>query len=224
MIKAALYLAALLLVATTGCKSDIPVQKQAKAASETSKAGTIASELHSGRAVRSEGAPFFEKLSPTNTGVDFPTRLAMNHRLSRLNSSGFVCGGVCIGDFDVDNRPDLFLANGPDKNRLFLQKSDFHFQDVSEQAGVDGGMRGDRVQRRWTLMTTPRARPCATSMATTGPISSSAKTTTGCWHGKTKAKPNPLSPCAWQAHPATRTASAQKSSRITRTTQFRPQR
>ena len=65
--------------------------------------------------------------------------MAMNHPLSRLNSSGFVCGGVCIGDFNGDGRPDLFLANGPDKNGLFLQRDEFRFEDVTQQAGVDGG-------------------------------------------------------------------------------------
>ena len=75
--------------------------------------------------------PLFERLSPAQTGVKFSQRLAKDHRLSRLNSSGFVCGGVCIGDFDGDGRPDLFLVNGPDKNSLFLQKDDFRFEDVS---------------------------------------------------------------------------------------------
>jgi hypothetical protein len=91
------------------------------------------------RPAREEGAPLFEKLAPAQTGVDFSHRMAMNHPLSRLNSSGFVCGGVCIGDFNGDGRPDLFLANGPDKNGLFLQRDEFRFEDVTQQAGVDGG-------------------------------------------------------------------------------------
>ena len=83
--------------------------------------------------------PLFERLSPAQSGVEFSQRLAKDHRLSRLNSSGFVSGGVCIGDFNGDGRPDLFLVNGPDKNGLFLQKDDFRFEDVTQQAGVDGG-------------------------------------------------------------------------------------
>ena len=100
---------------------------------------TIVSEPLRDRPAREEGAPLFEKLAPAQTGVDFSHRMAMNHPLSRLNSSGFVCGGVCIGDFNGDGRPDLFLANGPDKNGLFLQRDEFRFEDVTQQAGVDGG-------------------------------------------------------------------------------------
>jgi len=91
------------------------------------------------RPPRAEGAPLFEKLAPARTGVAFSHRMAMDHPLSRLNSSGFVCGGVCVGDFNGDGRADLFLANGPDENGLFLQRDEFRFDDVTDQAGVGGG-------------------------------------------------------------------------------------
>ena len=51
---------------------------------------TIVSEPLRDRPAREEGAPLFEKLAPAQTGVDFSHRMAMNHPLSRLNSSGFV--------------------------------------------------------------------------------------------------------------------------------------
>ena len=100
---------------------------------------TIVSESLLDRLARAEGAPLFEKMAPAQTGVEFSHRMAMKHPLSRLNSSGFVCGGVCIGDFNGDGRPDLFLANGPDKNGLFLQRDGFRFEDVTQKAGVGGG-------------------------------------------------------------------------------------
>ena len=67
---------------------------------------TIVSEPLRDRHAREEGAPLFEKLPPAQTGVDFSHRMAMNHPLSRLNSSGCVCGGVCIGDFNGDGVGD----------------------------------------------------------------------------------------------------------------------
>ncbi len=100
---------------------------------------TLVSEPLRDRPGRAEGAPLFEKLTSAQTGVEFSHRMAMKHPLSRLNSSGFVCGGVCIGDFNGDGRPDLFLANGPDKNGLFLQRDGFRFENVTQNAGVDGG-------------------------------------------------------------------------------------
>ena len=133
MSKATLNWGVCLLFLTVGCnRAPLPSAGQLDAAS-------IVSEPLRERAARRDGVPLFERLSPAQTGVKFAQRLAKDHRLSRLNSSGFVCGGVCIGDFNGDGRPDLFLVNGPDKNSLFLQKDDFRFEDVTQQAGVDGG-------------------------------------------------------------------------------------
>ena len=133
MSKTALNWGVCLLLLTAGCnRTPLPANGQPNSAA-------IVSEPLRERAARGEGAPLFERLSTAQTGVKFSQRLAKDHRLSRLNSSGFVCGGVCIGDFNGDGRPDLFLVNGPDKNSLFLQEDDFQFEDVTRQAGVDGG-------------------------------------------------------------------------------------
>ena len=130
---------------------------------------TLVSEPLRDRPARAEGAPLFEKLTPARSGVAFSHRMAMDHPLSRLNSSGFVCGGVCIGDFNGDGRPDLFLANGPDKNGLFLQRDGFRFEDVTQQATP-----GHQVPRRsistamvtWTCTSAITTRP-TTSLSTT---------------------------------------------------------
>lgn len=84
-------------------------------------------------------APLFESLSPKQTGIDFVNPLSVDHPLSALNISGFVCGGVCIGDVSGDGKPDLYLVNGQGRNRLYIQKGDFQFSDVTATAGVGGG-------------------------------------------------------------------------------------
>jgi hypothetical protein len=46
------------------------------------------------------------------------------------------CGGVCVGDFDGDGWPDLFVANYDRGNRLYRNRGGFRFEDVTAQAGV----------------------------------------------------------------------------------------
>jgi len=58
-------------------------------------------------------------------------------------------GGVAVFDFDNDGRPDIFFANGAGQpslkktssrfsNRLFRNKGNWTFEDVTERAGVTG--------------------------------------------------------------------------------------
>jgi hypothetical protein len=58
-------------------------------------------------------------------------------------------GGVAVLDYDNDGRPDLFFANGAEQpslrktgsewyNRLYRNRGDFTFEDVTEKAGLRG--------------------------------------------------------------------------------------
>ena len=81
----------------------------------------------------------FSSLTSKETGVDFFYKLDLNHPQKRLYSSGFVCGGIALGDIDADGRPDIFLARGPQGNRLYRQTNDLQFEDITTQAKVEGG-------------------------------------------------------------------------------------
>ncbi|MFT5301688.1 MAG: hypothetical protein ACI87E_000013 [Mariniblastus sp.] len=81
----------------------------------------------------------FTSISPKESGIDCVCRLDIQHSMKRLYHGGFACGGVSIGDIDGDGRPDIFLVNGPDQNRLFRQTASFKFQDITESAGLGGG-------------------------------------------------------------------------------------
>src|SRR5687767_13332923 len=84
--------------------------------------------------------PLFQELKPADTGVAFEHRLVSEHPLAYLYHSGYACGGVCIGDVDGDQRPDIFVASGPDKNALFLNKGALRFEKsvVAEVDVKDG--------------------------------------------------------------------------------------
>lgn len=78
----------------------------------------------------------FQPLSVDESGVDFVNPIDIKHPLKRLYHSGFVCGGVAIGDLNNDGKPDLFLNSGPRANRLYLQEEDLKFRDATADAGL----------------------------------------------------------------------------------------
>lgn len=81
----------------------------------------------------------FTRLDARATGIEFSCSIDEKHPKRYLYETGFASGGVAIGDIDNDGRPDVYLVSGPGANRLYRQVGDYRFEDVTEQAGVDGG-------------------------------------------------------------------------------------
>ena len=83
----------------------------------------------------------FTRLDPESTGVAYinPLKDPTTHPMRRLYASSMVVGGLAVGDVDGDESPDLFFTSGPAGNGLFRQTGLFTFEDITAQAGVDGG-------------------------------------------------------------------------------------
>ena len=80
----------------------------------------------------------FENVQAGYSGINFSNNIVLdNKKLLKYiyygNSSG-----IGIGDFNNDGLPDIFLSGNIVANKLYLNRGDFKFLDVSKEAGVQG--------------------------------------------------------------------------------------
>ncbi len=81
----------------------------------------------------------FEDLPTSHTGIAFQNTLTNSEEFNIFNYRNFYNGGgVAIGDINNDNLPDLYVIANQGPNKLYLNKGNFKFEDVTEQAGVAG--------------------------------------------------------------------------------------
>jgi len=79
----------------------------------------------------------FTKLSKGKTGIDFRNTLEETNELNVLNYSYFDNGaGVAVGDINNDGLQDILFTGNMVKNRLYLNKGNFEFEDITEKSGI----------------------------------------------------------------------------------------
>ena len=84
----------------------------------------------------------FKKISPSESGLVFSNNLKENvATLENLfNFDYFYNGsGVAVGDINNDGLPDVFFTGNQVPNKLFLNKGNLKFEDISEKAGINNG-------------------------------------------------------------------------------------
>ncbi len=83
------------------------------------------------------GAALFEKLEPSASGVDFANNLNEDSVINYFTYPYiYMGGGVATGDVNNDGLPDIYFTANMDPNRLYLNKGDLKFQDITEVSGV----------------------------------------------------------------------------------------
>lgn len=89
---------------------------------------------------REDEAPMdahFEFLTPDETGIAFSNIIKETFTNNiMVNSYLYNGGGVAVIDVNNDNLPDLYFTATQEPNKLFLNKGNLRFEDITERAGV----------------------------------------------------------------------------------------
>ncbi|MBX3256305.1 MAG: VCBS repeat-containing protein [Chitinophagaceae bacterium] len=86
--------------------------------------------------------PLFTQLDKSYTGIDFRNDLKEEAGFNVFNYRNFYNGGgVGIGDINNDGLADIYFTSNMGKNRLYLNKGNMQFEDITASAGV-GGTKG----------------------------------------------------------------------------------
>ncbi len=90
-------------------------------------------------ACRPAEPPLFERMDPDRTGITFVNEVPFDTAFNIINYMYYYDGaGVAAGDFNGDGWPDLYFVANQGPNRLYLNRGNWRFEDVTETAGVVG--------------------------------------------------------------------------------------
>ena len=79
----------------------------------------------------------FTSLPSTHTGIQFSNNLTYNFALNPYTFHNFYNGaGVAVGDINNDGLPDLFFCSNQGSNKLYLNKGNCQFEDITMKAGI----------------------------------------------------------------------------------------
>src|SRR5690606_22096048 len=86
----------------------------------------------------SKGNTLFRQISSEDSGIDFSNTLAESDSFNAIFYEFFYNGsGVAIGDVNNDGLSDIFLGGNMVASRLYLNKGNLSFEDITESAGIN---------------------------------------------------------------------------------------
>ena len=87
--------------------------------------------------VRKQKSTFFTQLSAVESGIFFSNDIHdSDSSHSFINEFGYMGGGVGIGDFNNDGLKDIFFSGNQVSCRLYINKGNNQFDDITEKAGI----------------------------------------------------------------------------------------
>src|SRR5215831_12081100 len=79
----------------------------------------------------------FQLMPSSTTGIRFVNKITDTKDFNIFKYRNFYNGGgVAIGDINNDGKPDIFFTANQEQNRLYINKGNWQFEDVTEKAGI----------------------------------------------------------------------------------------
>jgi hypothetical protein len=90
-----------------------------------------------GSCSQQEEPKLFEQIASSESGIRFSNNIKPGFDFNILDYNYFYNGGgVCAADFNNDGLTDLYFTGNQVSSKLYLNKGNFVFEDVTEKAGV----------------------------------------------------------------------------------------
>ncbi|WP_423149198.1 VCBS repeat-containing protein [Rubrolithibacter danxiaensis] len=87
----------------------------------------------------------FERVNSSSSGITFNNKIVETDSINPLSIVNiYNGGGVGVGDFNMDGLQDLYFTGNMVPNKLYLNKGNLRFEDVTEKANVDGNGKWSR--------------------------------------------------------------------------------
>lgn len=81
----------------------------------------------------------FVQLDPNETGISFENNVQDQDSFNIMSYRNFYNGGgVAVGDINNDGLPDVYFTSNMGSNKLYLNKGNFEFEDISTNSGIGG--------------------------------------------------------------------------------------
>ncbi|MFY0627104.1 MAG: VCBS repeat-containing protein [Reichenbachiella sp.] len=96
-------------------------------------------ELIEQEQIDSKQVRLFDLVSKDKSNIDFENKIIENNRINILNYFYYYNGsGIATGDINNDGLPDIYFVATTGKNKLYLNKGNLVFEDITASANASG--------------------------------------------------------------------------------------